>query len=191
MCFFDKVTSVRRKLIICQQTSVCFLRRFLALAAVKWFIYTWCFTPSQPQSVISGRNKPSFLPQVKILIHHLIHIPPLRIGESKMGEIKLNEPGRQNHRNIASRHSVYSHIRTYYKNKTQKQKQTQQKSPLTTSHGCWDSILFIPRELRGDSEVLFNAMHTTDCRSNVSQNTGWAMWFRRWNFADPNVAFYV
>ena len=29
------------------------------------------------------------------LIHYLIHIPPLEIGEMFGGEMKFNEPGRQ------------------------------------------------------------------------------------------------
>ena len=49
------------------------------------------------QSTAKGHTREKqnvFLSQVKILIHYLIHIPPLRIGDI-LGKMKWNEPGRQ------------------------------------------------------------------------------------------------
>ena len=49
------------------------------------------YAQSSAKGHISGRNKTA-----TIFIHYLIHIPPLRIGEIQIGNLKLNEPGRQN-----------------------------------------------------------------------------------------------
>ena len=38
-------------------------------------------------------NQNVFLPQVKHMIHYLIHMPPLRIGKH-VGKMKLNVPGK-------------------------------------------------------------------------------------------------
>ena len=56
-----------------------------------------------------------FLPQVNILIHYLIHIPPLRIREN---EVEMSREGCRNEvgRSSASRHSMQSYnIPTYYR----------------------------------------------------------------------------
>ena len=61
-----------------------------------------CYAQSAANGHIRAKQH-LFLPQVKGLIHDLIHIPPLK-SRINLEKMKLNEPGRQTlgpHRNPA------------------------------------------------------------------------------------------
>ena len=76
------------------------------------------FTPSQPQKGHIRVTQNVFLPQVQILIHYLIHIPPLEIWRN-LKKMNLNELGRHKlgtcrYGSPVGRHSIQIYILTYY-----------------------------------------------------------------------------